>query len=71
MVETYFKGQDTETPETMKFVREESRKRLIMRLSSSLPWGELERMLDDIKIEAKRQEYENKMKSQEPSDDSV
>lgn len=70
MVETYFKGQDTEIPDDMKFVREESRKRLIMKLSSSLPWGELERMMEDIKIEAKRQEYENKMKSQETSDDS-
>ena len=71
MIETYYKGQDTEVPETMKFVREESRKRLIIKLTSSLPWGELENMRDDIIVDAKRQEYENKLKSQTPSDDNV
>ena len=70
MIETYFKGQETETPEVLKYVKEESRKRLIMKLSSSLPWGELERMMDDIKIDAKRQEYEDKMKTSQTSDDS-
>ena len=71
MIETYYKGQDTEIPESMKFVREEARKRLIIKLTSSLPWGELENMQEDIMIDAKRQEHENKLKSQSTDNESV
>ena len=70
MIETFFKGQDTDTPDETKFVREEARKRLIMKLTSSLPWDELDKMLDDVKIDAKRQKIENQMKSTEPTDEA-
>lgn len=68
MIDTYFKGQETDTPDDIKFVKEEARKRLIMMLSTSLPWGELENMLGDVKVEAMRQKYENSMKSNSSSD---
>ena len=71
MIETYYKGQDTEIPEDMKFVREETRKRLIMKLTSSLPWGEIDRMRDDIIVDAKRQKFENILKSQNTEEETV
>ena len=63
MIETWFKGQETETPEIVKFEKEEMRKRLIKMLTPSLPWGEMESMADDVKIAAKKQFEENKMKA--------
>jgi hypothetical protein len=63
MIETWYKGQETETPDIVKFEKEEMRKRLIKMLTPSLPWGEMEAMVDDVKIAARKQREEDKMKS--------
>ena len=39
--------------------------RLIMKMSSSLPWGFMEENLEDVKIEAKRKMEEEKIKTSE------
>jgi hypothetical protein len=65
MIETWYKGQETETPDIVKFEKEEMRKRLIKMLTPSLPWGEMESMVEDVKISARRQYEENKMKSEQ------
>ena len=47
------------------------RKRMIMTMSPSLPWGELKRIENDVKIEARMRYEKNKlMTKQEESDDS-
>lgn len=71
MIDTYYKGQETDTPDDMKFVKEETRKRLIMMMTSSLPWGEIEKQKDDIMVAAKRQKFENELKSQTTGDSEV
>ena len=75
MIETYYKGQETETPDVTKFEKEEMRKRLIMKLTPSLPWGEMDNMIEDVKIEARRQAQSNKLKTKiaevDSEDDSM
>ena len=71
MVETWYKGQNTENPQMIEFEKEEMRKRMIMTMSPSLPWGELKRIENDVKIEARMRYEKNKlMTKQEESDDS-
>lgn len=65
MIETYYKGQETETPDAVKYEKEEMRKRLIMKLTPSLPWGEMDAMRADVKIAAVRQQNEDKMKAKQ------
>lgn len=70
MLDAYYKGQSTENPEIIEYRKEEMRKRLIMLMTSSLPWGELQRMDSEVKIDAEKQRLENEMlkNKQETSD---
>ena len=71
MIETWYKGQNTENPQMIEFEKEEMRKRMIITMSPSLPWGELKRIENDVKIEAKiRYEKNQLMNKQQESDDS-
>ena len=63
MVETWYKGQNTENPAIVEFEKEEMRKRLIMLMSSSLPWGELQKMEEEVKIEARKRKMDNELKT--------
>lgn len=72
MVETYYKGQNTENPKIIEFQKEEMRKRLIMMMSPSLPWGEMQRIENEVKIRAKeRMEYNDLMMKKESESESV
>lgn len=71
MIETWYKGQNTENPQMIEFQKEEMRKRMIMTMSPSLPWGELKRIEDEVKIAAKIRYEKNKlMTKQQESEDS-
>lgn len=59
MVETFYKGNETELPEELIYEKEEMRKRLIMIMAKSLPWGYMESIRDDVKISARLQKQEN------------
>ena len=64
MIETFYGGQNTETPVSIEYEKEEMRKRLIMKLSSSLPWGYMESIRDEVKAQAKIKEQEAKLKAE-------
>lgn len=69
MVETWYKGQNTENPAIIEFEKEEMRKRLIMLMSPSLPWGEMSKIEAEVKIAARERELWNKtMKGKENTD---
>ena len=61
MIEVFFKGQNTETPESMEYIKEEMRKRMVMYLSPSLPWGHMEEILPSVVAAAKVQQVQNKL----------
>lgn len=61
MVDTYYGGQNTETPPAVEYEKEEVRKRLIMKLSSTLPWGFLESIISDCKVAALTKQKEREM----------
>lgn len=59
MIETFYKGQETETPPELNFEKEEMRKQLIMLLTPSLPWGYMDKIKNEVKINAKIEKYRN------------
>lgn len=63
MVSTYYKGDNTEAGPLIPYIKEEAQKRLVIQMASTLPWGELESMADDILIEARRRMEEDKLKN--------
>lgn len=69
MIETYYKGQETETPGDLLFEKEEMRKRLIMLLAPSLPWGYMDKIHNEVTINGKIQKYRNSVLNAD-SDDS-
>ena len=71
MVETWYKGANTENPDIIEFEKEEMRKRLIMLMSRSLPWGELEKMKDDVKISARARKQWNELKAKKAEEDNA
>ena len=72
MVETWYKGQNTENPAIIEFEKEEMRKRLIMLMSPSLPWGEMSKIEAEVKIAARERDLYNKsMKQKEENDNNT
>lgn len=65
MVETYYGNNAESSSPVVPYEKDEMRKRLIMKMSSSLPWGFMEENLEDVKIEAKRKMEEEKIKTSE------
>ena len=65
MVETYYGNNAESSSPVVPYEKDEMRKRLIMKMSSSLPWGFMEENLEDVKIEAKRKKKEEKIKTSE------
>ena len=63
MVETFYGNNAESNSPTVPYEKDEMRKRLIMKMSSSLPWGFMEEELADVKLEAKRRMEEEKIKS--------
>lgn len=63
MIETYYGGQNTETPPVIEYEKEEMRKRLIMKISSSLPWGYMDSIREEVKAAAKVKEQEVKLRT--------
>ena len=63
MVETFYGNNAESNSPTVPYEKDEMRKRLIMKMSSSLPWGFMEEELADVKLEAKRRMEEEKIKT--------
>lgn len=70
MIETYYKGQNTETPGDMEYIKEAARKQLIMKFTPSLPWGDFETMKDNIALAATKQKLYNQMMASKTEDGS-
>lgn len=52
MLDVYY-GESSQNEEITPFIRDEMKKRLVMMMSPSLPWGEMLKIADDVKLEAK------------------
>lgn len=65
MIETFYGNNAESSSPTTPYEKDEMRRRLIMRMSSSLPWGYMEEIAADVKIEAKRKMEEEKLKASE------
>lgn len=61
MVDTWYKGENTQNPEIVEYEKEEMKRRLTIMMTGSLPWGELEKILDEVKIDARAQKARNDM----------
>ena len=68
MVDTYYKGQNTQIPEIVEYEKEEMRKRIIIHISPSLPWGYMDEILSEVKTAAKVQYESDKIRGDNQSE---
>ena len=65
MIDAYYKGQETEIPEDIKYIKEAARRYFMMKFTPSLPWAEFETMKDKFKIEAAKAKQEAELSNQQ------